>query len=64
MPDEVLVEQDNDVLIVTINRPQARNAVNLAVVRQSALAMDRLDADRSLRAWRPDHSCNTPGGDR
>jgi enoyl-CoA hydratase len=41
---------DGDVLVVTINRPEARNAVNLAVAEGIAAAMDRLDDDEALRA--------------
>jgi enoyl-CoA hydratase len=43
-------EPDRDVLVVTIDRPEARNAVNLAVAAGIAEAMDRLDEDPSLRA--------------
>jgi enoyl-CoA hydratase len=44
----VLVEQRDRVLIITINRPQAKNAVNAAVSRGLADAMDRLDEDNGL----------------
>jgi enoyl-CoA hydratase len=46
----VRVEVDGDVLVVTIDRPEARNAVNLAVAEGIAAAIDRLDADDALRA--------------
>jgi enoyl-CoA hydratase len=46
----VRVEPEGDVLVVTIDRPEARNAVNLAVAQAVAEAMDRLDAEDSLRA--------------
>jgi enoyl-CoA hydratase len=46
--DEVLVERQGQVLIVTLNRPGSRNAVNLAVAEQVAAAMDELDGDREL----------------
>lgn len=45
----VLTEVDGNVLIVTINRPEAKNAVNQAVAQGIAAAMDRLDADPDLR---------------
>lgn len=45
---EVIVEQRDRVLIITINRPHARNAVNGAVSQGLADAMDRLDADPQL----------------
>ena len=44
----VLVEQRDRILIITINRPEARNAVNAAVSRGLADAMDRLDGDPGL----------------
>lgn len=45
---EVLVEQRDRILLITINRPQAKNAVNAAVSRGLADAMDRLDGDDGL----------------
>lgn len=44
----VLVEQRDRILIITINRPQAKNAVNYDVSRGLADAMDRLDGDTGL----------------
>jgi enoyl-CoA hydratase len=44
----VLVEQRDRVLVITINRPQAKNAVNAAVSHSLADAMDRLDDDPGL----------------
>jgi enoyl-CoA hydratase len=49
MSAAVRVEADGDVLVVTIDRPEARNAVNLAVAEGLAAAMDRLDGDEALR---------------
>jgi enoyl-CoA hydratase len=46
----VRAEPDGDVLVITIDRPEARNAVNLAVAEGIAAAVDRLDGDDSLRA--------------
>ena len=48
MSDEVLLERRGRVLIITINRPDARNAVNAAVSRGLADAMDQLDDDDDL----------------
>lgn len=45
---EILVAQRGRVLVVTINRPHARNAVNGAVSKGLAAAMDRLDDDPQL----------------
>jgi len=44
----VLVEQRDRILIITINRPKARNAVDAAVSRGLADAMDRLDSEAGL----------------
>ena len=49
MADEVLTERRDNVLVVTINRPEAKNAVNEAVARGVAGAMDELDGDDDLR---------------
>jgi enoyl-CoA hydratase/carnithine racemase len=46
----VAVAADGDVLVVTIDRPEARNAVNLAVAEGIAAALDRLDGEDALRA--------------
>jgi enoyl-CoA hydratase len=45
----VLSEERDGILLVTLNRPEQRNAVNLAVAEGIAAALDRLDADRALR---------------
>ncbi|HEU4360378.1 MAG TPA: crotonase/enoyl-CoA hydratase family protein [Mycobacterium sp.] len=45
---EVVVEQLDRILIVTINRPEAKNAVNANVSQGLADAMDRLDGDPGL----------------
>lgn len=46
--DAVLVETRDNVLVITINRPEARNAVNGAVAAGVAAALDRLDGETSL----------------
>ncbi|MEO0591777.1 MAG: crotonase/enoyl-CoA hydratase family protein [Pseudomonadota bacterium] len=46
---EVLTEVDNGILIVTINRPEAKNAMTKAAAEGIAAAMDRLDSDDDLR---------------
>ena len=45
----VLAQAGGGVLLVTLNRPEARNAVNLAVAEGVAAALDRLDADDALK---------------
>ena len=47
---EVLTQTQDGVLIITINRPEARNAVNRAVAEGIAAAMEQLDSDASLNA--------------
>ena len=47
---EVLTQTQDGVLIITINRPEARNAVNRAVAEGIAAAMEQLDSDVSLNA--------------
>lgn len=49
MTDEVLVEHDNGLVIVTINRPDQRNAVNRAVSYGVCEAIDELDRNPALR---------------
>ena len=44
MPDDVLAEVIDGVAVITINRPQARNAVNEAVARSIAAAIDDFDS--------------------
>jgi enoyl-CoA hydratase len=48
--DKVLVERRGAVLVITINRPDARNALDAAVARGVAAAVDELDASDELRA--------------
>ncbi|HEY2488100.1 MAG TPA: crotonase/enoyl-CoA hydratase family protein [Streptosporangiaceae bacterium] len=49
MADEVLIEIDGGIAVITINRPQARNAVNGAVSAGIAAAVEDLDARRDVR---------------
>jgi enoyl-CoA hydratase len=44
MSDSVLTEVSDGIAVITINRPQARNAINGAVARGMAAAIDDLDA--------------------
>ncbi len=50
MTEHVLTETQDGVLIITINRPEAKNAVNRAVAEGVADAMERLDSDKGLSA--------------
>ena len=47
--DEVLTQVEDGILIVTINRPEAKNAMTKAAAEGIAAAMDRLDAEDDLR---------------
>jgi enoyl-CoA hydratase len=46
---DVLVEQREHVLVITINRPEARNAINGGVAQGIAAALETLDGDPELR---------------
>jgi enoyl-CoA hydratase len=47
---EVVTERRDSVLVITVNRPHARNALNRAVAEGIRDAVDELDADKRLRA--------------
>src|SRR3954451_14495631 len=51
MSEEAILteERDGGILVITINRPDARNAVNAAVATGMAAALDRLDSEDDLR---------------
>jgi enoyl-CoA hydratase len=49
MSDEVQVVRRGPIQIITINRPAAKNALNLAVATGVRDAVDQLDADEELR---------------
>src|SRR3954470_23604916 len=49
MTEAVLTEERDGVLVVTINRPEVRNAINGDVARGIAAALDRLDEEDGLR---------------
>ncbi len=51
---EVLTERRDEVLVITINRPEQRNAVNAAVAEGIGQALDELDADGELADRHPD----------
>jgi enoyl-CoA hydratase len=46
--NEILRERHGRVLVITINRPESRNAVNFAVSQGLADAIDELDGDTGL----------------
>jgi len=49
MSEEVLTEASDGVAVITINRPAARNAVNGAVARGIAAALDEFDGNPDVR---------------
>jgi enoyl-CoA hydratase len=49
MADAVLTERDGGIAVITINRPEARNAVNGEVARGIAAAVDEFDDARDVR---------------
>lgn len=46
---DALVETRDGVMIITVNRPEAKNAMNKAASELIAAALDQLDADNDLR---------------
>lgn len=48
MSDAVLTEDANGVLVITLNRPEAKNAVNHAVAEGMAAALDELESRDDL----------------
>ena len=49
MTDAVTTSVSNGVMTITLNRPEAKNAVNLAMAEGIARAMDELDANEDIR---------------
>lgn len=49
MTEELLVERRGAIQVITINRPDAKNALTASIARGIADAVDELDADSSLR---------------
>jgi enoyl-CoA hydratase len=48
--DPVLTQRHDSLLLITLNRPEARNAINTAMAEGVAAALDELDADDALKA--------------
>lgn len=49
MSDAVLVTKENGIMTITLNRPDAKNAINLEVSKGVAAAMEELDSNGELR---------------
>jgi enoyl-CoA hydratase len=48
--ETILIERDDAVATVTLNRPAVLNALNILMVRELKMAIAELDADESVRA--------------
>lgn len=48
MGEAVLIETIGRVLVVQLNRPEARNAINRVVAQEIEEQLDRLEQDKSL----------------
>jgi enoyl-CoA hydratase len=62
MPDAVLYESDGPIALITLNRPEARNAVNGAVASGLEAAIDQLEADPEV--WVGILRANSEGQER
>jgi len=49
MSEELLTQEEDGILIMTINRPEAKNAMTKAASEAIAVALDRLDGEDHLR---------------
>lgn len=49
MSGVLLQHREGDVLVLTLNRPERRNAINLALAHAIAAALEAFDADDALR---------------
>ncbi|MGD1934800.1 MAG: crotonase/enoyl-CoA hydratase family protein [Candidatus Phaeomarinobacter sp.] len=47
-PAPALIDQNGSVIVITLNRPEARNAINQDMAHAVAAAVDRLDQDPEL----------------
>jgi enoyl-CoA hydratase len=50
MPEPLLYERDGDVAVLTLNRPEALNALSSALLRELVRQLDACDADPSIGA--------------
>ena len=49
MSDLISLQASDGILVITINRPEAKNAINLETAQVMAAAFDRLDSEEALR---------------
>ncbi|MFC9841623.1 enoyl-CoA hydratase, partial [Rhodococcus sp. NPDC127530] len=45
---EILTEAENGIFVITLNRPDAKNAVNLALAKALAVAIDEFESRPDL----------------
>ena len=50
MTDDVILERADGIAVVTLNRPNALNALSTRVMHALDAVLDQLAADRTLRA--------------
>jgi len=50
MSDEILTTVEDGVMTITLNRPAAKNAINLALSKAMVAAVDELDGNADIRA--------------
>ena len=50
MTDNILQELDEGVLVITLNRPQKRNAMNGQLVQEVMATFDAIADNRAIRA--------------
>jgi enoyl-CoA hydratase len=62
MSDKVLYSSDGHIALITLNRPEARNAVNGEVAQGLEAAIDQLEADENV--WVAVLTANTEGQER
>ena len=48
--ENTLVALEGSVAVITLNRPERRNALSLGLMRESIAALDRVSGDRTVRA--------------
>jgi enoyl-CoA hydratase/carnithine racemase len=50
MPDEIKIERHRNYLTLALNRPEKRNAINVAMLEALDAAFDMIEADKEIRA--------------
>ena len=50
--ENATVTEEGPVAVITLNRPQRRNALSLDLMRELLVCLDRIASDREIRAVR------------